>query len=195
MSNASMKACATIATSIALGLSLVAPTQALIITGNPIAESSGVVDGTINPFVWNFSGVAPGTGNATLTLHYVRLDTDAAGIEFLTVVVDGVTIGNTSSVSQSCVLGTSATFGAFTSDCDASIDFLFDTATLADGLLNVTVNPTSAVNAFIDTTNGAGFAEIQIEYTAAVPEPTTFALLGLGLAALGMRRRTRSKHH
>ena len=175
----------------ALSTATIVPAEATLITGSAIAESSVIEDDTISDFVWNFTGLMSGTGLAILDLDYTRLDTDASG-EYLKVFIDGTLIGNTRSTTNlNCVIGNDATHGVFSSDCDGSQSFSFDTSGLSDGTLDIVVSSggVSPVNSYIDTGSGAGFASISIEYNpASVPEPITFSLLSIALAGLGFSR-------
>ncbi len=162
--------------------------QAGLIIGDPIPES-GDSDGPIDDFVWTFLGVDPGMGLASLILNYERLDTDGMS-EFLNVFVDGALIGDTSGASQSCVDGSDA-LGTFRADCNGSQSFVFDTAALNDGVLNVIVSSNGGVDALYDVQTGPGFAAIEIRYdsTSVVPSPATAALLTVGLLGLTRRRK------
>lgn len=191
----------TIAVALAIGFIVSVPAQAIIISGSAIDEqSSGNPGGPIADFVWDFSGLNSGIGLASLTLDYVRLDTDRSDPndpynEYLEVLVDGILIGNTASVDDStCVMGEQ--FVEFWSDCDGSATFSFDTALFDDGFLNVLVrdaNNLNPVNALIDQTNGAGYAMIEIEYEeVSIPEPSTLSIFTLGLIGIAyVRRRLR----
>ncbi len=65
-------------------------------------------------------------------------------------------------------------------------DFAVDNSYLADGNLDVRY-----LGGDVDAT-GVDFVKLTIETrTPAIPEPTTLALLGLGLAGLGLRRKLR----
>lgn len=187
-----------LAAALVIGITAAGPAEAIVIVGSPITEStSGNPGGPIDDFVWDFSGLPGGTGTASLTLNYENLDTNSTDPlnEYLDVLVDGVLIGDTASIVQTCVGGVEVTLGVtFASDCDGSMSFSFDTALIADGALKVVVtdaNPQNPVNALIDRTSGPGFAEITIEYLedGTVPAPATLALLGLGLAGFGYSRR------
>ena len=193
-----------IAATLMIVIIVAGPAKAVLITGNLIDEqSSGLPAGPIADFVWDFSGLGGGLGLASLTLDYVRLDTNGSDPndpynEYLEVLVDGVLIGNTASVVSTCVSGVEVNTGlTFTSDCDGNEIFSFDTALITDGFLNVVVRDAGGlnpVNALIDRTNGAGYAMIEIEYTEMIiPEPTTLSIISLGLAGLGYARRRVSK--
>jgi len=191
------------AATLAIGFIVSTPAQAIIISGAAIDEQSyGNPGGPIADFVWDFTDLNAGIGPASLTLDYVRLDTDGTDPtdpynEYFEILVDGILIGNTASVDDStCVTGQQ--FVQFWSDCDGSATFSFDTALFDDGLLNVVVSDADTlnpVNALIDRTNGAGYAIIEIEYEeVSVPEPSTLSILLLGLTGMGyMRRRLRKE--
>jgi len=186
----------TLAAAFAIGFIVSLPAQAIIITGSAIDEqSSGNPGGPIADFVWDFTDLNAGTGLASLTLDYVRLDTDGSDPtdpfnEYFEILVDGILIGNTASVDATCVTGQQ--FVEFWSDCNGNATFSFDTALFDDGFLNVVVSDAdniNPVNALIDQTNGAGYATIEIEYEeVSIPEPSTLSILVLGLTGIGLVR-------
>ena len=189
------------AAALVIGFIVSVTAQALIISGNAIDEqTSGNPGGPIADFVWDFTDLNAGIGLASLTLDYVRLDTDGSDPndpynEYFEILVDGILIGNTASVDDStCVTGKQ--FVEFWSDCDGSATFSFDTALFDDGFLNVVVSDAGGlnpVNAHIDNINGAGYAMIEIEYEeVSIPEPSTLSIIVLGLTGIAyMRRRLR----
>ena len=191
------------AAALAIGFIVSAPAQAIIISGSAIDEqSSGNPGGPIADFVWDFTGLNAGIGLASLTLDYVRLDTNGSDPndpynEYFEILVDGILIGNTASVDDStCVTGKQ--FVEFWSDCNGSATFSFETALFDDGFLNVLVrdaNDLNPVNALIDQTLGAGYAMIEIEYEeASIPEPSTLSIFVLGLTGISyVRRRLRKE--
>jgi len=166
---------------------IAAPAHALSITPNPINETraAGAPGGSLNA---NLSALSVSGNTATFQLSVVTgsitgIDvsmllnslTTPSAFNFVTgASFAGAGIGGTSSFTSSqAAFDFSTPIGAGQSSRQLLVTF------------TATVQPTWAGTVNFDN----GFATSK-SYTVVVPEPLGLALAGLGLAALGLRRRT-----
>lgn len=118
---------------------------------------------------WNHSFSAAAYSSAFLDIRTVGIADIAGPID---VFVDGVLAGSMPLDGFGHILVETFTFG-------------FNASLLSDGFATVSFTPASSSDAW-----AIDYSEIRAE-TASVPEPGSLALLGLGLAAIGLSRKRR----
>lgn len=145
-------------------------------TANPAALFDGIAGGTnggggsgFAQITFNFTGLAPNTAYDIVAYGASQTGTDRGTHFFPT--VGGAIAGSTTGASTTIAAGDGVSYATFQLTTDGSGDLTihknFNSATSAQGPVN-------------------GFQLQQ------VPEPSTFALAGFGLASLALRRRRRA---
>lgn len=182
-------------------------------TGTPAAYRG-------NPFTVGIqSGFTPaivgalGGGLSEVGIRFTLFDGDSANGNFddsnLTLLVNGVNFGDWTDVDAQSTNSTGTTAGSMSGG--GFRDNILDTgwffnnnaatlasfyATLAGGSVTYAVSDTDPFDNFYDFTQGVDGGLINVGtgpvVTNPVPEPASLALLGLGLAGLGVMRRRRA---
>jgi hypothetical protein len=157
--------------------------EAALISVSDTYFEFGITGTDQNGFVWNFSNLLPTTGPVTFNVFWERMDLDSSD-EVMSIFAEGTLVGSI----QGGTCGSTPN-GAFFGDCSGSATFVTSLgALLSDSILSLTSTQTDVDSSGGPQNNSTfGFVRVNVSYES-VPEPSTLAILALGMIGLGARR-------